>query len=101
MFSLKVAYDNNTINLVINLKNIISSKYPLVNVEAYNENIFKERKKAFKLKNSYSARQCPFAVLLDADKKVVSAFYSESQDCNLDNIFEVLNNYKLYGKKVC
>nr|DAX08886.1 MAG TPA: putative thiol peroxidase [Bacteriophage sp.] len=100
MFSLKIAYDNSSENLVRELETLIPSKYPLIKLEAYNENIFKERKKAFKLKNSYSARQCPFAVLLDADKKVVSAFYSEAQDCNLDNIFEVLNNYVTYGKKV-
>ena len=100
MFSLKIAYDDNSENLVKELEALIPSKYSLVKLECYHENIFKERKKAFKLKGGYSARQCPFAVLLDVDGKVVSVFYEESHDCTLDNIIKTLNNYISYGEKI-
>ena len=100
MFSLKIAYDDSSENLVRELETLIPSKHPLIKLEAYHENLFKERKKAFKLKGGYSARHCPFAVLLDDDGKVVSAFYSESKECTLDNVLKVLNNYVTYDKKV-
>lgn len=45
MFSLKIAYDNSSESLVRELETLIPSKYPLIKLEAYNENIFKERKK--------------------------------------------------------
>lgn len=99
MITLEIAYNDNSEKLVKELEDIMSSKYPLVDFHSYHENLFTERKKAFKLKGGYSARQCPFAVLLD-DKKVISAFYNESKDCNLDKILEALNNYTLYDKKV-
>lgn len=100
MFYLKIAYDDNSENLVKELETLIPFKYPLIKLEAYHENLFKERKKAFKLKGGYSARHCPFAVLLDTDEKVVSVFYSESNDCTLDSIIKTLNNYTLYDKKI-
>lgn len=96
MFSLKIAYDDNSEKLVKELEELISSKYPLIELETFHENIFKERKKAFKLKNVYSARKCPFAVLLDIDKNVVSAFYSENNKCTLDNIQKTLTQFISY-----
>ena len=43
---LKVAYDDNSENLITELKKVLI-KFPLVNLEAYHEQVFKERKKAF------------------------------------------------------
>ena len=98
MFSLKIAYDDNSEILVKTLKDLIPSKYPLIDLEAYHEELFKERKKAFKLKGGYSARHCPFAVLSDPDGKVVSVFYSESNDCTIDKILKVLDTPTIYNK---
>lgn len=96
MFSLKVAYDDNSEKLVKELEELISFKYPLIKLETFHENLFKERKKAFKLKNIYSARKCPFAVLLDIDKNVVSVFYSEDNKCTIDNIQKTLIQFIPY-----
>lgn len=98
MIYLKIAYNDNSEDLVKELEKLIPSKYPLVNLESFHENLFKERKKAFKLKGGYSARQCPFAALYDEEGKVISVFYSESEDCTLDKIENVLNNFVAYGQ---
>lgn len=61
------------------LKNVFS------NIEHYDPNIYKDRKKAFKLKGSYGARLDPFAVILE-DGEPIKAFYSEANECTIDNI---------------
>ncbi len=96
MFSLKVAYDDNSEKLIKELETLISNSYPLINLESFHENLFKEKKKALKLKSGYSARKCPFAVLLDIDKNVVKAFYSEDNKCTLDNIKKTLTKFIPY-----
>lgn len=93
--TLKVVYDDDSQSLVDNLKKILLD-YPFVRIETYHENLFKERKKAFKVKGEYSARHNPFAVLLDNDSKVAGVFYSEANTCTLEKIIEILNNYTLY-----
>ena len=55
----------------------------------------KERKKAFGLKGSFSARLSPFAVLYNSENNPVRAFYSEVNECTLDNIINNLNKYLL------
>ena len=52
---------------------------------AYSENKRLERKKAFALKGSWSARETPFALLRDDDMEL-KAFYSEDNSCTIDNI---------------
>ena len=46
--TLKVAYDDNSEKLITELKELLG-KAPMINLEAYHEQIFKERKKAFAL----------------------------------------------------
>lgn len=92
---LKVVYNDDSQSLVNDLKKVLPD-YPFVNMETYHEDLFKERKKAFKVKGAYSARYAPFAVLLDNDSKAVSAFYSEANTCTLDTIIQNLNNYIPY-----
>ena len=60
---------------------------------AYDENHYKEKKQAYRVKGGYSARSTPFALLLNSDKSYIKAFYSESNDCTLDSILEFLKNY--------
>ena len=67
------------------------TKYPKLTFNAYDESHFQEKKKAFKLKGGYSARLSPFAVFKDAKHTI--PFYSESHDCTIDNISEILNRY--------
>lgn len=97
MPTLKIAYNDDSENLVKRLQEEISNKYPYVTLESFHENIFKERKKAFKLKGSYSARISPFAILIDDNNKVIKAFYSEVMECTYFDIMRSLNSLIIYG----
>ena len=96
---LKVAYDDNSEKLITELKEVLE-KFPLVNLEAYHEQIFKERKKAFAIKNEWGTRKTPFAILIDNDQNPVIAFYSEQGNCTSTKISETLHNWIVYGKKI-
>ncbi len=98
MIKLKVAYNDDSEELIKKLEKIIQIKYVLVKLESYHEGLFKERKKAFKLKGGFSARKSPFAVLTDEDDKAIRAFYSESNDCTYGNIINALNEYIPYNQ---
>lgn len=91
---LKVVYDDNSQILINKLKSILSN-YPLIELESYHEGLFKERKKAFGLKGSFSARLSPFAVLYNSENNPVKAFYSEVNECTLDNIIDNINKYSI------
>ena len=93
---LKVAYDDNSENLIKGLKEILIG-YPLIELEAYHEQVFKERKKAFAIKNEWGTRKSPFAILIDNDNKPIIAFYSERNECTIDNISETLKSHIIYG----
>lgn len=93
---LKIAYNDNSVQLVNDLKEIIKESYPLIEIESYQEELFKERKKAFALKYTYGTRLSPFAVLYNNDDKAVVAFYSEKDDCTFNKIIEALNSYIVY-----
>ena len=94
---LKVAYDDNSENLIIKLKEFLVD-YPLINLEVYHENLFKERKKAFAIKNEWGTRKSPFAILIDNDHIPVVAFYSEEGNCTADKIIKALDSYIVYNK---
>ena len=93
--NLKFAYNDDSEILFRQVQDNISEKYPLIIVEGFHENLMKERKKAFGLKGSFSARLSPFAVLYDSENNPVKAFYSEVNECTLDNIINNLNKYLL------
>jgi len=63
-----------------------------IKVEGYDETNYKEKKKAYKIKGSYSARMTPFMLLLDDDEKYIKAFYSEAKECTLDNLKHYLDS---------
>lgn len=96
---LKLAVNNNSVGLVNQLKQYIEEKCPLVTIECFNEDIYKEKSKAYKLKGGFGSRQVPFAVLYDDEKKPIKAFYSEVKECTFDNIIKCLNNFIAYGQK--
>lgn len=95
---LKVAYDDNSENLITKLKEFLVD-YPLIELEAYHENLFKERKKAFAIKSEWGTRKSPFAILIDNNDTPVVAFYSEESKCTADRIIEALNKWIVYEKK--
>lgn len=96
---LKIAYDDDSTPLVTKLKEMIPDKFPLLKLESYHEELFTERKKAFKLKGGFSARHNPFAVLIDNDSNPVRAFYSESGDCTKEEIIKTLTNFAAYEQR--
>lgn len=62
-----------------------------IEVICYNENYYKERAKAFRIKGGYSARMAPF-MLLERSGKYERAFYSENGGCTLDALKCYLEN---------
>jgi hypothetical protein len=90
-----VAYDENSEEFFKQLSDLISQNYPKVKLVGYHENKLKERKKAFGVKGGYGARLTPFTVVLDHESKPLKAFYSEVNECTLDNIINNLNKYLL------
>lgn len=94
---LTLAVNNNSVLLANQLKKYAEEKCPLLEVQYHNEDIYKEKQKAFKLKGGYGARQVPFALLYDTlNKKPVKAFYSEVGECTLDNIINHLDKFISY-----
>ena len=59
---------------------------------AYSENKRLERKKAFALKSSWSARQTPFTLFKDDDLDI-KVFYSEDNSCTIENIITYVRGY--------
>lgn len=83
---LSIAYDEKAEGWKDQIANLLSTKYPEVEVTFFHEGKLKTRRKAFMLKGGYSARKSPFAVIFNSDKNPLKAFYSEVEECTLDNI---------------
>ena len=91
--TLTTVYDDTSEKFFANLVELVKRKYLFVELIGLHENILKERKKAFKVKGGYSARKSPFAVLYNMDKNPVKAFYTEANECTVDNIEKTLDSY--------
>ena len=92
-----LAVNNDSVLLVNEIRSYTESKFPLLTVVYYNEDIYKDRSKAFKLKGGYGARQTPFALLYDNYNKCpIKAFYAEDGSCNYDEIINYLINFVVY-----
>lgn len=94
--SVKVVYDDSSELFFNDLKELIEAKYALIEIIGFHENILKERKKAFKLKGGFSAKKNPFVAFFDPESVPVKAFYSEANECTIDNIKKVLDSFILY-----
>lgn len=57
----------------------------------FDEEHYKEKKEAFKIKGSLGARLTPFCAIYK-NKEIMKAFYSEAGDCNLARIVGYLDN---------
>lgn len=91
--TLTTVYDENSENYFNSLKDLVKRKYPLVELIGFHENTLKGRKKAFQTKGSFGARQTPFAIMVDLDKNPIKAFYSEANECTVDNIEKTLDSF--------
>ena len=82
-----IAYNNDSFleKLKENLPNFVT-------LTAYSENKRLERKKAFALKGSWSARKTPFVLFKDDDLDV-KVFYSEDNSCTVENIVNYITDY--------
>lgn len=94
MMLLEISYNDDSQELVKQLEKELT-KFVDVKFKSYHEELFKERKKSFKLKGAYGTRLCPFA-LLTIDSKPVKAFYSELNQCTVENIINSLYEFIPY-----
>lgn len=92
---LKIAYNDASVPMVNKLKEVIPEKFPLVELECYQEELFKERKKALGLKSQWGTFKSPFAILICEDRPI-KAFYSEEDECTYDKIIEALTSIIVY-----
>lgn len=88
---LKIAYNDDSQEMVNELSELIFKQYPLIEVNTFHEQIYKERKKAFELKSTWGTRLSPFAILID--EKPICAFYSEENKCNKEQILETISEH--------
>ena len=94
MVLLEISYNDDSQKLVKQLQEELA-KFKDVELKSYHEELFKERKKSFKLKGAYGTRLCPFAVLT-IEGKPVKAFYSELNQCTVENIINSLGEFLPY-----
>ena len=94
MLTLEVSYNDDSQELVKKLEKELL-KFKDIELKSYHEELFKERKKSFKLKGAYGTRLCPFAVLT-IEGKPVKAFYSELNQCTVENIINSLYEFIPY-----
>ena len=85
MLSIKVAYNDESKSQVDFLNG-----YPWL--ETYNEDNYKEKKKALTLKASCGARELPFIAFYH-DGELIKALYSEVDECNAAHANEFLADY--------
>lgn len=61
-----------------------------IKVETFNEDNYKEKKKAVMIKASCGTRFTPFVAIFNDDRELVKAFYAEVGECTVENIVEYL-----------
>lgn len=83
---LTIVINNDSLSLYEELKKQIDPE--MITLKCYNEDVYKERQKAFKVKGGYGARQTPFAVA--TFEGPLKAFYSEDGSCTSENIIKWL-----------
>ena len=86
MYTLSIAYNNDSKDFFQAISELLKNDYSSVTLLGYNESTFKSRNKAFKLKGGWSARMTPFTLITDAEGNPLKAFYSEAEECTIDNI---------------
>lgn len=90
---LNICYNDKCVDFLKEITNLCLEEFPDIKILQYDENHYKDKKKAYKIKGGYSARMTPFMLLTNNEKKYIKAFYSEDKGCTLDNLKQFLNNY--------
>lgn len=83
---IKIVTDNRSIILSNTLLPILWKDFPDIAVESFNEDNYKDKKKAIANKVLCGARLTPFVAVYNDDKELIKAFYSEVGECTVDNI---------------
>lgn len=84
---LKLVY--NECEALLNELLSVRDKYDFT-LEAYDSRYLTERKKGYKVKGAFSARLDPFVGVYDDEGKPIKGFYSEANECNINNIIKYL-----------
>ena len=87
--TLELAFNNNCLDFK-NKLDIIVKEFPLITYNAYNESYYKDKNKAYKLKNEWSAKKIPFVAIYEKDK-MIKGFYSEADSDVIDSLIKYLN----------
>lgn len=84
--NIKIVYNSKTENL-LQLKN----DFPNINFIFYNDEYYKELKKAILLKAGLGTKLTPFCVIYNEDNIPIKCFYTEIKECNYNIIKKYLN----------
>ena len=96
MLFLKIAFNDESKELVNTLEKLIPEKFPTVSLETFHEEVYKEQRKARMLKSTWGTKHTPFAILINEENNPIKAFYQEEDNCNLTKILEVLTSLIVY-----
>ena len=86
-----IVFDEKSNIFAFTLIAYLCREHPDIKIETYDEDFFKEKKKAFKIKGACSARLTPF-VSIYKKSELVKAFYSEAKECTFENIKKYLDD---------
>lgn len=89
---LTVCYNSSCENFPKEVETFCAENFPYTIVISYSEDLFNEKKKAYKVKGGYSARMTPFMLLTTDEKAYVKAFYSEDNGCTINALKTFLSN---------
>lgn len=89
---IKIVYNSEIhYQFYIELLNRLKKEFPDIIIEDYDSKYLKDKKKGFKIKGSFSSRLEPFVGIYE-DKKPIKGFYSEANECTVDNIIKYLKD---------
>lgn len=83
-----ICYNNSCVNLVKAIND-----FKNITINSFNEDLYNEKKKSYKIKGGFSARMTPFVLITSDNKEYIKAFYSENKECTIDNVLNYLNTF--------
>lgn len=92
MLTVKIVTSNEDTDFSNELLARLWKDYPAVKTETYNEDNYKEKKKAIMIKASCGTRLTPFVAIYD-DKELVKALYTDIRECTVHHVVKALECY--------
>lgn len=83
--------DNSQLSILEKVKSLYKDRN--IKFEGFDFNIYKDKKKAYKVLGACSARLIPFCSIYNDNNELIKAFYSEVSECTENNIIKYLDNY--------